>query len=120
MATGSCGSTTRAAAPPGPRPDSVRGAGRRGRRRGHLVEETVGVGQVVEIAGRRLRRTFAAVQACTPADRHFASPSLPRWYPHHCGAFDTKGRPLFEGRRQVDETLARANGEGDELEYGTD
>lgn len=50
-------------------------------------------------------------------DVYFASKSLPLWYEHHTGPFNEKGEPCFSSRREVNETVARAQHGGDYLRY---
>ena len=48
----------------------------------------------------------------------FFSRSLPRNWKYHKGKFNEGGQPLFEGKKAVRETVARANDDGDNVSYG--
>lgn len=66
-------------------------------------------------------RTNAAVRPAL-ADRHFACKSQPLWYPHaprHAVGIPgiKDGTPLYDGPKEVRETEAKANANGERLTY---
>lgn len=70
------------------------------------------------LRARRLLPTLSPPNV--PADRHFESTSMPRWYPFHRqagGEFSPDGKPRFESWKQVEETVKRANAHGEGLVY---
>lgn len=83
------------------------------------MSEAPPVGHKVVVDGVKFTRIFSCAAVEGRQSRSgFVSHSLPRWYDHHKGKFTPEGKPIFETGAQVDNCVARANGEGDHLAYG--
>jgi hypothetical protein len=62
-----------------------------------------------------MSKRFGIIVKKTP---NFASNQLPRNWKHHKGQFDSKGRPVFTNRREIENSMARARDkEGITIEY---
>lgn len=84
------------------------------------VSEAPVIGSQVAIGDKVWTRLPPTVRVQPVFDRHFSSSSLPRRWPYHDRHDPVTGKCLFDGQREVNEALARANAAGEQVIYDGD